>query len=183
MAKLKKGIDTSKIEGSNVAPEGDYVLVATKTEIKKSANNPNNEYIAVSFKIAKGPYKGMMIFNNFNFWNDNESAQNIGRMQWKNLVLAIFGQDLKMSDTDEILNKPFAAELSIKEDDYGKKNIIKKYLVNDDEPDENGKDKKKKKEKMSKESAWAEDEQKKEKKKDKVKTKDKEKTKDKKKKK
>lgn len=157
MAKLKKPIDTSKTEGQNVAPEGKYTLVATKTEIKSSQSNKDNKYIAVFFKIAKGQFKGMAIFNNYNYWNENETAQNMARVQWKNLILAIFGKDKVINDTDEILNRPFDVELGIKEDDFGKKNVIKKYISSDETSEPEKKKKDKKKDKM-KESAWADDE-------------------------
>ncbi|CAK9015901.1 Putative DNA repair helicase RadD, partial [Durusdinium trenchii] len=88
-------------------PAGEYAFIAEKEELKNSQANPSNRYIAVQFSILEGPHAGRKIFGNFNMWNSNETAQRLGRAEFKSLCQAVGVPSPK--NTVEILNRPFYA--------------------------------------------------------------------------
>lgn len=141
MAKLPKKVKTEKFEKANTAPDGKYRFKISKAEVKSSQKNEDNQYLALNLKAIEGERKGFGVFENYNLWNDNETAQKMAEVSFKNLILAIFGCDMEISNTDELTGKTFYAEIGTKEDQFGPKNYIKKYVT------EETKEKKKKGEK------------------------------------
>jgi len=64
---------TKAEDATKPAPDGEY-LVEVKTAVVKTASTSGNPMIAVTAKIAEGPYAGKTIFNNFNFTPDSDFA-------------------------------------------------------------------------------------------------------------
>lgn len=175
MAKFKKPINTADVEDDACAPEGKYKILIKKVEIKQSSSNSDNSYLNCQCQIAAGKYKGMTFFNMFNLWNSNDNAKRMSEASFKKMVLAIFGEDKTIKDTDQLVGKAFLAELAIDDNaDFGKRNKIKKYIVeetaakeDDGEEEEAPKNKKKKaveeKEEETADEAWAKPKKKKDK--------------------
>lgn len=61
----KKGIavDFSDTETQAVLPEGDYLLEVEDVE-QKTSDNSGNDYLALTFKVAEGKFKGKKVWHN-----------------------------------------------------------------------------------------------------------------------
>lgn len=147
-------------------PAGKYKLALVKAE-RKAARKEGNYYLNCQFIIVKGEYKKRTVFHMFNLENTTEQAQEIGRNQLKEMMMACGVKSLKdMWSVDKLLNKPFDAVIGIeKSDEYGDRNKINRFVFDkeempddpmpdtvdedpfDDEPKKKKKKKKKKKDK------------------------------------
>ena len=113
----KFGFDITEVDASQQTsgggsydpiPEGDYIL---------------------KFEVVKGEFAGRLVWNIFNINNPSEKAQNIGRQQLVAWATACGKADA--DDTDKLLEKPFAATVSIDpaKGGYSASNRIKGFLL------------------------------------------------------
>lgn len=63
-----------KDESYDLIPEGVYCAKVKSADLRTVAINPNNEYVAVTYEIVNGEYKGRLVFTNYNTKNTNEKA-------------------------------------------------------------------------------------------------------------
>lgn len=107
-------------------PAGEYLLIATASELKTSAKG--GRYYAFTFEVADGPYKGRKIFENFNIENDNVTAVNIAMAKLSALTNAV-GKN-GFNSTSELHGRPFPAKLGVQaaSNGYEAKNNIKAFL-------------------------------------------------------
>lgn len=56
-------VDFSDTEASGVIDEGDYLAEVEEVE-KKVSDNSGADYLAITFKVAEGPFKGKKLFHN-----------------------------------------------------------------------------------------------------------------------
>lgn len=56
-------VDFSNVESSGIPDEGDYVLEVDEVE-QKTSDNSGNDYLAITFKIAEGKFKGKKVWHN-----------------------------------------------------------------------------------------------------------------------
>ena len=115
MAQL--GIDFSKVEATS-SPEplatGWYRAMMTESEMKPTSNNATtgNTMIAVKFTLLDPAFKQRPLFKNFNFQNQNQTAQDIGWGEMKALSDAL--NIPQPQDTVEWHNKPVLIHVKLK---------------------------------------------------------------------
>lgn len=116
---LGNGFNLSEVEASaprDPIPEGDYLLVADKTEMV--ANRAGTGWrLDVTFRVEDGPHTGRLIFMSYNVSHPNEQAQNIALRDFKAIVDAV-GVDPQYveDDTDLICHKPFIGRVTLRND-------------------------------------------------------------------
>ncbi len=124
---------TKKIESSNdPLVEGYYQVVVEKAEWKSSKNNPQNEYVNLKYKVTGEESRNRVFFSMLNLINSNETARNIAMSELQNMCLAMGAKMEQLNLTKDqiipaILDRPMIVKLAIKEDSYGKKNVIREY--------------------------------------------------------
>ena len=133
----KFGFDITEVDASQQTsgggsydpiPEGDYILKAIEA-VEKDTKAGTGSYINVKFEVVKGEFAGRLVWNIFNINNPSEKAQNIGRQQLVAWATACGKADA--DDTDKLLEKPFAATVSIDpaKGGYSASNRIKGFLL------------------------------------------------------
>lgn len=127
----KFGFDTSEVDvnaqGSfDPIPAGNYVLKATEAEDKQTKAGTGS-YLAVTFVVVEGEFKGRKVWMNFNTHNPSEKAQNIGRQQLVSWATA--AGKANASDSDHLIDRKFTCTLDIeKQEGYSARNNIKAFL-------------------------------------------------------
>jgi len=56
-------VNFSDTESQGTLPEGDYLLEVDEVE-QKTSENSGNDYLAITFKVAEGQYKGKKVWHN-----------------------------------------------------------------------------------------------------------------------
>lgn len=123
-------------QGDGQLPAGVHTVIATSAEAKQSQSNAANAYIQLTLRIADGPHAGSSGPLRFNMRNQNAQAQDIAYRQLSALCHAI--GVLQVTDTDQLLNKPFKVEVQhqAKNPEYTE---VKKILdVNGNQPKRGG---------------------------------------------
>ena len=107
-------------------PKGEYTLRATDAEERPTKNN--GELIAVTFEVASGSYEGRKIWFQFNTKNASEAAERIGHQQL--VAWATACGKPEADDTDDLLERPFQANIVIEKgtNGYADKNKIASFL-------------------------------------------------------
>lgn len=113
-------------------PDGWYDLVILKAPAYEPTNDGNGKRIAAEISVADGPYKGRIVFHNFNVENSSEKAQNIGLAQLSALSHAV--GNLIWTETAQLCNVVFRGRV-VKEEaqnGYPEKNKMMAFKhVND----------------------------------------------------
>jgi hypothetical protein len=109
-------------------PEGEYELMCEDAEDKKTSAG-TGVYIKAKFRVLGPTNEGRFIFMNFNIQNPSTKAEEIGRRQVSGWAAACGRPNA--ADTDELLNLPFRAKITIEpgSGNYGPQNRINGYLV------------------------------------------------------
>tara|TARA_Y100000593_G_scaffold93049_1_gene186532 strand:+ start:1793 stop:2269 length:477 start_codon:yes stop_codon:yes gene_type:complete len=107
-------------------PRGEYTLRATDAEERPTKNN--GELIAVTFEVADGSHQGRKIWFQFNTKNASEQAERIGHQQL--VAWATACGKPEADDTDDLLERPFQANIVIEKgtNGYADKNKIASFL-------------------------------------------------------
>lgn len=116
------GYNSSEVEvdsGFEALPVGHYPLMAVESEVKDTKKGDGKIAVFV-FEVFEGEGKGRKIYKNFNLVNPSETAQKIGRSQYKALEEAAGKVDT--ADTTDIHSVPLIGKLGITDD--GKYNEI-----------------------------------------------------------
>jgi hypothetical protein len=127
----KFGFDPSEVDvnaqGSFEPMEpGDYVLKATGCE-EKNTKAGGGVYIAATFEVAEGEFKGRKVWMNFNIVNKSEKAQSIGRQQL--VAWATAAGKANATDTDHLIDRKFTCTLGIEtQEGFKPSNVIKSFL-------------------------------------------------------
>ncbi len=146
MTKLPQAFDPSDYAGRNTVEPGKYRIRINKADLRDSKANPNNKMIAVMALIAAGPQKGFAIWDNINFINENQMAEEIGIQKLAQLCDAI-GHKGKLKDTDELLDTECLAFVDVQEsENFPPRNRIAEYAPLEEKLKKRKKDKKKNKE-------------------------------------
>lgn len=119
------GFDANQVEPSSnfePIPAGKYPAAITDSEMKATKAGTGN-YLALTFQILDGPYKGRLLWARLNLNNPNAQAVQIARaelsaicravgvlapndsVELHNLPLVITVRCKKRKDTDEIVNE------------------------------------------------------------------------------
>lgn len=127
MASLQ-GFDASTVpeqEDFSALPEGQYVVLATASEMKPTKNG-NGEYLQFVFEVIDGQYKGRRLWSRLNLKNANQTAVDIAQRELAAICKAV--GVIKPSDSSELHNKPLTVTVAVEIDDRKREgNTIKKY--------------------------------------------------------
>ncbi len=108
-------------------PAGDYQGKIVGSEIKATASG-SGQYLKIEIEVLGPTCAGRKIFDQLNIKNDSPEAERIGRAQLSALCHAI--GVLRVSDSNQLHEKPFAFKVGIEKDttgQYGDKNKVKGY--------------------------------------------------------
>ena len=98
-------------------PEGEYQLMCEEAEEKQTSAGTGT-YIKAKFQVLGPSHAGRLLWMNFNIQNPSAKAEEIGRKQVSGWARACGHPNA--SDTDELLNRPFWANIGIEVDKTGK---------------------------------------------------------------
>lgn len=112
-------------------PSGRYASRIEELELKTS--KAGNDYIKAKFVITEGPYKGRVLFSNFNINSPNETARQIALADLK-LILESNKKPLKIKDMNHLFNLLLYCTIGIviktkKQDDQLDRNEIAAFFV------------------------------------------------------
>lgn len=128
MANLGETFVPEQVEDSDFSPipEGQYGVIVNDADIKATKSG-TGKMVKVTLEVLSPSHVGRLIFANFNYINQSEVAQRIGRAQLKELCLAVGIAELK--DTDQLIGKKCLAEVKIRpaKDGYDAQNEVKKF--------------------------------------------------------
>lgn len=125
MASLgKTGFDYTKVDDSDVIPAGEYAMKIVESDIVPTKAG-TGKILVLTMEVMEGPMKGRRHWERLNIVNPNDTAQSIAHKQLKRICEAA-GVPSPLLDSEDLHHKPFMATLDIKEDDFGKKNNLKK---------------------------------------------------------
>ena len=102
-------------------------MAITDTDLKTTKAG-TGRYISAKCEVIEGPFKGRVLYANFNIQNPSDKAQQIGQAQLKEALKAL-GKN-NVTDTEEMHNIPFVASVKVtgnESDQYGLKNEIAKF--------------------------------------------------------
>jgi hypothetical protein len=122
------GFDASAVpeqESFAAIPEGQYVVLATASEMKPTQKG-NGEYLQFTFEVIDGQYKGRKLWSRLNLRNANQTAVDIAQRELAAICKAV--GVIKPNDSAELHNKPLLATVVVEIDDRKREsNVIKKY--------------------------------------------------------
>lgn len=125
MALLQTPIQANQLpkeQSFDALPSGDYAAMIEKTELKQTKAG-DGQYIKLQLKVTQGNHTGRVFFEQINIMNPNPTAVEIGLARL-NSILEI-GQIPTLQDTDQLNGINLMCSLTVKEDNYGKKNNVK----------------------------------------------------------
>ena len=108
-------------------PAGDYQGKIVGSEVKATASG-SGQYLKIEIEVLGPSCAGRKVFDHLNIQNDSPEAERIGRAQLSALCHAI--GVLRVSDSNQLHEKPFAFKVAIEKDatgQYGDKNKVKGY--------------------------------------------------------
>lgn len=104
-------------------PEGWYTATISGAALK-STKAGDGEYIAVKYTVTGPTHQGRVVFGNLNIKNPSTKAEEIGRQQLRDVMLAI--GLAKVRDTDQLIGGQLSIKLSVKTGEYAG-NEVKGY--------------------------------------------------------
>ena len=106
-------------------PAGWYQATITSTDLKDTKAG-NGQYIKLRYDIVGPSHQGRVVFGNLNIRNPNPKAEEIGRQQLRDIMLA--GGLKRLQDTDELVGISLEIKLDIRNDPtYGASNEVKAF--------------------------------------------------------
>ena len=118
-------VDTLPVGTNNFEPlpEGWYTSTITGADIKDTKAG-DGQYIAIKYTITGPSHQGRVVFGNLNIKNPSTKAEEIGRQQLRELMVAIGIS--KVRDTDQLIGGNLSVKLSVRTGEYSG-NEIKGY--------------------------------------------------------
>lgn len=121
--------DNPSSGGFDPLPAGWYTATIADAELKPTKAG-TGEYIAVRFDITGPTHEGRVVFTNLNIRNPNPKAEEIGRQQLDQLMIATGLPSVQ--DTDQLIGGSCSIKLTVKHDDqYGDGNEVKGFKAID----------------------------------------------------
>lgn len=102
-------------------PAGQYTMIVSETDIKPTKAG-TGEYLECKMEVVEGKSAGRKHWERFNISNPNKQAEDIARAALGQLCLAVGVQ--KLTDTDQLLDKPFIANIAIDKKDSTRNRIL-----------------------------------------------------------
>jgi hypothetical protein len=127
MAFLTESFDVATLpentSGFDPLPAGWYQATITSTDLKDTKAG-NGQYIKLRYDIVGPTHQGRVVFGNLSIRNPNPKAEEIGRQQLRDIMLA--GGLKHLQDTDELVGISLEIKLEIRNDpQYGASNEVK----------------------------------------------------------
>ena len=105
-------------------PAGVYPVIATEAKWKET-NDGTGKYLELKLEVIDGPQKGRNLWARLNIVNRNAQAVDIAKRQFADICKAV---DIPTPrNLAEILNKPLAARVTVKEWNGDKQNEVKSF--------------------------------------------------------
>lgn len=124
-----EGFDASGIDPQQSfqpLPVGKYKVIVTASDVRDTKTG-SGQYVWLEMTVIDGEFEGRKIFDQINFRNQSQQAQDIGQRQLSGLCHAV--GKLRVADTSEYHEIPFYADLKIQDDPkYGAKNRVAAYV-------------------------------------------------------
>lgn len=129
MAFLNESFDVATLPENTSSydplPAGWYQATITSTDLKDTKAG-NGQYIKLRYDIVGPTHQGRVVFGNLNIRNPNPKAEEIGRQQLRDIMLA--GGLKRLQDTDELVGVHLEIKLDIRNDpQYGASNEVKAF--------------------------------------------------------
>ena len=126
MAQLPGVFTPSDVDSSNTIPNDWYIAQIVKSEMK-ATKDKKGQYLALSFKVMEGKYKGRMLFTNLNLVNKNDTTVRIAESDLKAMCEAC-GID-KLEDSVDLHGIPMGVKAVIVEasNNWPAKNELKGF--------------------------------------------------------
>ncbi|MEM1346529.1 MAG: DUF669 domain-containing protein [Pseudomonadota bacterium] len=105
-------------------PAGTYTAQIVKSE-RRDTKQQTGSYINLEFEVLDSEHPGRRFWTMLNLWNQNAQAVEIAQRELNSICHAC--GKLRVTDTEELHAIPMAVTLGVKSDNYGEKNIVKKY--------------------------------------------------------
>lgn len=91
-------------------PEGKYQMIATASELKTTSDGAGS-YLAYTFEVVDGQYKGRKLWHNFTRQNSNADAVRIGNEQLSAFCRAV--NVMQPRDSAQLHNIPFIGSVGV----------------------------------------------------------------------
>lgn len=123
------GFNAAEVDPQKVLspiPVGDYKVAISASEMKATSNGKGT-YLALTFDVLDGEYKGRKLYSNLNLTNPNAQTVEIAKGELSAICRAV--AVLTPNDSAELHNRPLVATVKLeKRKDTGDlKNVIKGY--------------------------------------------------------
>ena len=127
--------------GFDPLPAGKYVVVLDEAEVKPLKDPRKGKRLTCSFAVIEGPCEGRKLFQSYNLWYTDPEDEDkgakvkaISESQFASLINAT-GR-VVCSDTDELLNQPVVAVVTVRpaSNGYDASNDIKRFELRDGTP-------------------------------------------------
>lgn len=122
-------IDTSHIDPAprfDPIPAGDYPVIITESETKLTKDG-SGQYLQLKLEIQDGEFRGRILFDRLNLWNNNAQAKEIAHRQLAQIAHAV--GVLQVADSEQLHYKPLIATVKVRPASgaYEASNDIKGY--------------------------------------------------------
>jgi hypothetical protein len=110
------GFDADQVEplkDFDTLPAGDYLAMATESELKPTKDG-NGTYLAFTFEILDGEFKGRKIWANITRSNQNRKAVEIGNAALSSLCRAV--KVMRPKESFELHNLPLVIKVKVRKD-------------------------------------------------------------------
>lgn len=120
------GVDDAPYVGFEPIPVAKYTASIVASDRKETAAGDGN-YLALTFEILDGPFKGRKLWDNLNMKNKSQKAVEIALAKWASIRIAV--GIMKVKHSDEVHNIPLMIDVGQrKREDTGEiENFIKGY--------------------------------------------------------
>jgi len=116
-----------RAKGFSPVPAGWYSCQIDKAEIKPTKGK-DGRFVTVHFKVLKGDYKGRIIFENYNFDNPNQQAEEIAHGHLASICDAIGIEFTDLKSPEQMKGKlDIQVSITPGENGYAPKNKVNSY--------------------------------------------------------
>jgi hypothetical protein len=126
MAEIRFNPDAVEDDGVDFAPlpQGRYLVEITESDTRTTKNG-SGEYVHLKMRVVEGPYENRFLFDNLNYINQNQTAQQIGQKILRRLC-RLCSVEGELENTEQLHFHRFHVSVSIKADTgYGPQNAVR----------------------------------------------------------
>ena len=122
-------IDTTHIDTAprfDPIPAGDYPVIITESETKLTKDG-SGQYLQLKLEVQDGEFRGRILFDRLNLWNNNTQAKEIAHRQLAQIAHAV--GVLQVADSEQLHFKPLIATIKVRpaRDNFEASNEVKGY--------------------------------------------------------